>query len=203
MPRRTNTSGPGTGRRIKPVRWDPRINPDIERDTKPVNEFTRNLRGFSNRSLGLLIRHGLEQVDDNGFIPVRFTGISHAPHKRIGYKKPTLVKTRGGMLVVSGLVNGNDLNEIGHGSSPVRQADVPDLDSHDSPKRLNVSLGREPVGYDAHELSVALMGETAVELSEIVTVNDQNVTHSFPAQDLWHRAAATSPSHTAYRSYGW
>src|SRR4051812_35430352 len=92
-------------RNIESIRLDDYNEAPERKPKKPGlnNQYTRNLTGFSDRILNLLVLSGLENVDADGRIAVTFMGISQAPRRDIRYKKPTALQTRGGLLVISGL----------------------------------------------------------------------------------------------------
>lgn len=160
--------------------------PEIRRREPRPNEFQRHITGFSEHALELLERYELEGAA--GFIAVRFTGVSDAPRRQIEYRKPTIVVSKAGTVVLSGMVDGTNLDEIGGGYGPIRQVDVPDLDSHDAPRRLNVSLGREPQSFDSGELAKVLVDEgSTLMLSKIAIINGQAVTpHGPSAESMWN-----------------
>jgi hypothetical protein len=207
MPRRNANGARDRGRYYRNARSAPRFAPRINMDRiglgrtpteasqtapKPTvrNEFTRHVTGFSSGVMELLLGYGFEHVDEGGFVPVHFSGITRAPRAEIEYHKPSLVKTRGGIIVLSGLVDTGRVKEIGHDVTPIRRVDEPDLDSHNAPRRLNVALGQEPDGFDDRGLTRQLVADCALVLSEVTEINGfrTNFYQSAASLDeLWRR----------------
>lgn len=156
----------------------------------PDNKFTRHLEGFSDQALEILLHYGFEKVDPQGFIPVRFKGISSAPKKEIICKNPAIVTAPGG-LVISTVVERGHIEDIGNGSA-IEQLSAPDMDSHDSSKRFNVALGSKPVTrLGLKDLSAALTED--LTLSGVMLVNDVPVRPGATQesiQTMWNRAEA-------------
>lgn len=146
---------------------------------KPHNEFVRHLTGFSDDALAFMLERGLEHVDEAGFVAVTFTGISQKPTKEYAYKKPTAVKTKAGLLVVSGVVEGAGRSEIGEESS-ITQADAPIVDGYDSPGRLNLALGQAPE-FDVDGLSRKLAVGDPLVLSAVASVNGHAIRDAYDA----------------------
>lgn len=223
MPRRNSNSArasqkrngrrrPGAGRPL--IDWD-RIE-KIDRGDQPeftsypprrkevvTNVFTRHLTGFGDEALEILGSGRFKNFDtENGCLPVTFSGISQLPLKSFEYKKPTLARTPGGLLVISGLVGGKAIKEVGGGYTPISQVDAPDLDTHSSHKRLNVALGPEPANFDENELAKHLrVGENTLTISKVASINDKTVESYHGPWDIdpmWNRAKEPS----RYDPYG-
>jgi hypothetical protein len=138
------------------------------------NHFTRNIIGFSPETVELMQRGGLANVHA-GYVAVHFSGITESPKRKSPYTKPSIVKTPGGLVVLTGLVEAAYIDEVGRGSGPITQVDAPDLDSHDAPRRLNVVLGQEQEGFNESAIIRALAGETALSLSMVSSINERPV----------------------------
>lgn len=141
---------------------------------KVKNEFQRHIFGFSSEAVELLLGYKLDNVDQGSFVPVTFTGRTEKPLQKIDLKKPSLVQTPGGLVVLTSMVSGSNIEEIGNGSYRIEQVEAPELEGYDSPKRLNVVLGREPANFNAPELS-RYIADGALALSRVMTVNDTEV----------------------------
>ena len=166
-------------RHSSPIDWERHENPSTvgfegtaatrpKRSERLHNEFQRHITGFSRYALDLMTEYDFEGAAS--FVPVRFTGISQAPKKKMEYRKPSIVVSRGGVVVLSGLVDAVNINEIGRGHSPISQIEAPDLDSHTAPRRLNVGLGPVPNGFDQSEFSGAVRDSSLI-LSRVAFIN--------------------------------
>lgn len=143
--------------------------------SKPVyNEFIRLLCGFSQQAIEVMQKYGLGNLTEDGQVPVGFTGVSQSPRTEIGLTKPSVARTRAGIVVISGLVAASDLGEIGKTDNPVRQVDVPSLETHTAAHRFNVGLGRPAGDFQDVELARTLSG-AALQLSAVVKINGYNV----------------------------
>ncbi|HVV66527.1 MAG TPA: hypothetical protein VHB72_00445 [Candidatus Saccharimonadales bacterium] len=156
------------------------------------NEFIRKLFGFDEDTLEFMRQYRLEEVDDTGGIPIRFEGISKKPKRRIEFTKLGLVCSRGGLVVVSGVVSNADQNEVGLGVTREirRTSSEPSLDSHNASNRFNVTLGRQPEGFKERELTEKLLGDNVIALSSVIEVNGHVIRPSASANDidaLWER----------------
>ncbi len=148
------------------------------------NEFVRKLTGFSDSALDIIMRYGFENADETGAIPVMFTGISKRPTAEIGYDKPGLVVSRGGLVVVSSVIARQDRGEVGIGEGiGIRRAgSEPPLDSHNSAHRFNIALGRQPQGVKEHELASELLDGSTLVLSPVTEVNGHAIE---PGAEKW------------------
>lgn len=175
------------------TREEPRIIKPRE-EPKPHNEFTRQIRGFSGDALAFMLQHGFEAMDEEGVITVKFIGISEKPGKRIDYKNPALLRSLDGQVVLSGVVDKKSVSEIGNGSGriDIEQAEPPEIDSHDSARRLNVALGRKPSGFDPIAGTDVIKG-SLLELSPVNSINGHTVTSEHMAWEIdhfWNRNSA-------------
>lgn len=180
---------------FEPSHWRPSARPS----TSHVNNgFVRRLTGFSDRALTMMLAHDFKDVDEEG-VKVAFTGVSQAPRKEIPYAKPGLTKTRGGVLVVSGMVDPSSVAEIGNNGSRIEQVDAPDLEGYDAPRRLNVGLGREPVvNFDQKEFAALVAGSQLI-VSRVVEINGRSVDpYVTNFQGFWKRPPQDSPSMTGF-----
>ncbi|HEX5796860.1 MAG TPA: hypothetical protein VFX86_00535 [Candidatus Saccharimonadales bacterium] len=185
---------PSHGRKHAPIDWEA-IEAKVEgkdparkepRRRRPLpNEFTRELRGLSPEAIELMIRYGFDNIDDNGFVTVRFSGISQKPLKEIPYEKPGIVRTGGGIMVISGVVDSASIEEIGVGTRGISQVDAPVLDSHNSDRRLNVALGRGLPGLDEQALAKEISG-SGLALSAVATINGSEVKSKWEIDEMWN-----------------
>jgi hypothetical protein len=173
-------------------------NTDRPKKEKLHNEFTRKLTGFSDSALDVILRYGFENIDGTGSVAVTFTGISKRPTAEIGYERSGLVINRGGLVVVSGVIARQHLNEVGLGESGEikRAGSEPVLDSHNSANRFNVALGRQPQGVREHELAGELLDGSTLVLSPVTEVNGHAIdpeASPWEIDEHWNRPPEPSP----------
>ncbi len=167
--------------------------PEPEEQSVPHNEFTRKITGFSPAALELLLRYGFSALDDRGFVPVRFIGVSRKPDKTIDYKNPTLLRSREGLVVLSGVVDKKSVGEVGNGSYPIEHVERPDVEDHNSPRRLNVSLGEASEDFDP-DAAIGELDRSELEVSAVDSINGTPITSDltqWEIRGLWHRDSSS------------
>lgn len=171
--------------------------------SRPKNSFTRSLVGFTPSIMELMLGRSIEE-DDPKFVPIKFSGISQAPFASSEFTKPSATVTRGGILVLSGLVKAKFLPEIGQGSN-IRQQEVPQLEpgSFDGPRRLNVAVSQAPENLRTDTLTQALRG-LELHITPIGEINGQNISDTTTravVQQMWQGQAPGAYTRLPITSY--
>jgi hypothetical protein len=139
-----------------------------------------------------------QNVDPLGHMDVEFTGArSQRPDAKIAFDGLRAYVNPHNIVVVSGKVSGEDLDEIGHGKSGrIRQVESPTPDPDlTAPKWLHIALGTRPDGYDTAALSNALRTDGPLELTPVFLINGRL---SFPGdhegrEEAWRLAPPARP----------
>ncbi len=162
------------------------IRPAIRsRSRGQANTFSRHLFGFNEQTLAKFFSLGLEDVDREGFVPVRFTGVSQKPAAEIECTKVRYTRDVGGHLVVSSVVAIHDLREIGR-DGPIRQVDEPEMTGHNSRQRFNVALGSGRFAI-SNAMDLASLGDKKpLTLSAVVEINGKPLEPGVYAEELWN-----------------
>lgn len=134
-------------------------------------------------------RRVLPKVDTLGYTDVELTGArSQRPDEGIALSGLRAYVNQDNIVVLSGKVQGNDVDEIGNGHR-IRRTDAPTPDPDlVTPKWLHVALGTKPDAFDVSQLSSALRTDGSLELTPVIIINGRL---SFPGdserQQAWTR----------------
>ena len=207
MPRRNSRAGSqrhgSKGQSVgqtRPIDWEAFEAPLSGSRPKPFhydtvkNEFTRNIVGFSPNIMRMLTGRRFEDREDHdqiGFFPVSFRGVSQLPTKRSEFTRPSaFATTKSRLVILSGIIEASFVEEIGK-EGPITQIGAPELKSHGSALRLNLTIGPTPHDFDGKRVTREMFAECKdYALSEVSEINGTPVPPNASPDDIdqmWER----------------
>lgn len=147
------------------------IEPDLS------HTYTRNLLGFSDTVLELLIGYGfIKSIKEGGakHVPLIFKGMSDQPTKPSFFRSPTTLVGQNNTLILAGKVDKELTIEKSQLVVPRGLLTETVNDTHTSEKWFKVPLGEIPTDFDGEEFG-GLLGQCTLRISRIAEINGDRV----------------------------